>query len=237
VSDRRKLDHEWRWPSSNGGAGYRHVVDRFLASIALVLLSPIILAGAIAIKLDSSGPVLYRQRRFGQDRAIFIIYKFRTMRVMEEGQSIRQATAHDPRITAVGRILRRTGIDEIPQLFNVIRGEMSLVGPRPHALVHDLEFARTIEHYWLRTCVRPGITGWAQIHGHHGEIRSHEDVEVRLAHDLYYIANRSFLLDLKILVRTIPIMIFGLANRCRQEQKKAPENDDRSRARIGVSGS
>jgi lipopolysaccharide/colanic/teichoic acid biosynthesis glycosyltransferase len=183
--------------------------DCLLAALALFLLMPVMLASAFAIRLESRGPALFRQRRFGKGRRIFTIYKFRTMTVMEDGETVLQATTDDPRITCVGRILRRTRMDELPQLINVIQGDMALVGPRPHAIVHDIGFARTVDKYWLRYCVKPGITGWAQIHGYCGEIRSVADISSRLRYDLDYIENWSIWLDLSIMIRTIPAILRG----------------------------
>jgi Undecaprenyl-phosphate glucose phosphotransferase len=181
----------------------KRALDLLLASAALLLLTPMLIATAILIKLDSRGPVFFLQRRFGFNQKPFQIIKFRSMRTCEDGPDIRQATKDDPRVTRVGRWLRRWNVDEVPQLLNVIKGEMSLVGPRPHALTHDREFEQRISSYARRHNVKPGITGWAQIHGLRGETNTDDKMRARVEHDLYYIDNWSVWLDLQILVRTV----------------------------------
>lgn len=177
--------------------------DRVLAAVALLLAAPLMLFIALAIKLDSQGPVLFGQRRYGFNNNEFLVYKFRTMRVDACGaDDTRQATRNDPRVTLVGAFLRRTSLDELPQLFNVLKGDMSLVGPRPHAIAHNEQFATMIDDYLSRHRVKPGITGWAQINGLRGEIDSPRKMQLRVQHDLYYIDNWSLLLDLKILLLT-----------------------------------
>lgn len=183
--------------------------DKILGTILLVAALPIMALVAIAIKLDSRGPVLFRQRRRGLNHKTFEVMKFRTMSVMEDGPSIMQATTNDPRITRVGALLRRTSLDELPQLFNVLRGDMSLVGPRPHALSHDDHWGETMETYFNRHQVKPGITGLAQVSGFRGEATSTEVIEQRVKHDLAYIRSWSLGLDLKILVRTVSAVLFG----------------------------
>ena len=143
------------------------------------------------------------QRRYGFNQQPFRIIKFRTMRALEDGAVIPQTTRDDPRLTRIGRWLRRWNIDEIPQLFNVLIGDMSLVGPRPHALAHDHEYERGISLYARRHNVKPGITGWAQINGYRGEIDNDEKIRKRVEHDLFYIDNWSLWLDLKIMARTL----------------------------------
>jgi lipopolysaccharide/colanic/teichoic acid biosynthesis glycosyltransferase len=181
----------------------KRAVDVLAASAALLLLTPMLVVTAILIKLDSRGPVFFLQRRFGFNQKPFQIIKFRSMRICEDGPVIRQAQKDDPRVTRIGRWLRRLNIDEVPQLFNVIKGDMSLVGPRPHALSHDREFERRISTYACRHNVKPGITGWAQINGLRGETDTDEKMRARVEHDLYYIDNWSVWLDLQILVRTV----------------------------------
>jgi exopolysaccharide biosynthesis polyprenyl glycosylphosphotransferase len=168
----------------------------------MVFLAPVLLAAALAVKLDSPGPVIFRQRRIGINGRPFVIYKFRTMSVVEDGPQIAQARRDDPRVTRVGRLLRPSSIDELPQLFNVLKGEMSLVGPRPHAVSHDDDYGAVIPDYALRRRVRPGITGWAQVNGLRGETTTIEEMEKRVAMDLWYIDNWSLLLDLRIAWRT-----------------------------------
>jgi putative colanic acid biosysnthesis UDP-glucose lipid carrier transferase len=164
---------------------------------------------ALAIKLESPGPVLFRQRRRGRYQTVISIWKFRTMRVMEDGASIRQATRGDNRVTLVGRVLRRTSLDELPQLFNVITGDMSLVGPRPHALAHDEEFSQLLDMYPDRHQMRPGMTGLAQIKGLRGSTAAPGSIEARVAADLAYIHSWSLWLDFKILLQTFYAVVVG----------------------------
>ncbi len=181
----------------------KEAFDRLFALAVLLLLSPLLLALALAIKLDSSGPVLFRQLRIGRDGLPFHVYKFRSMRVHQEhdGQ-LTQATRDDPRITPIGRLMRRTSLDELPQFFNVLCGEMSVVGPRPHALAHHERYLRRLPGYLHRHSMKPGITGWAQIHGYRGETDTDDKMARRLDHDLHYIRHWSFWLDLKIVAWT-----------------------------------
>ncbi|MCR1286060.1 sugar transferase, partial [Escherichia coli] len=146
----------------------KRLLDIVVAATSLALLTPPLILAAIAIKLESKGPVIFQQRRNGFNGKPFVIYKLRSMRVQEDGGSVVQATKEDPRVTRVGRLLRQTSIDELPQLFNVLQGHMSIVGPRPHALVHDYEYGAMIANYAFRHHVKPGITGWAQVHGYRG---------------------------------------------------------------------
>lgn len=192
-----------RMPLSRLELAEKRALDIVFASVALLLLTPLLIAVAVVIKLDSPGPVFFLQRRFGFNQNPFQIIKFRSMRASEDGPVIRQAKKNDPRVTRLGHWLRRWNVDEIPQLFNVIKGEMSLVGPRPHALSHDREYERRISTYARRHNVKPGITGWAQIHGLRGETETDEKMRLRVEHDLYYIDNWSVWLDLQILVRTV----------------------------------
>lgn len=181
----------------------KRAFDILVSATALVSLSPLLVVCALLIRLESEGPVLFWQRRYGFNRETFRIVKFRTMTTMDDGREIKQATAGDKRITRVGRFLRRYNIDELPQLFNVLRGEMSLVGPRPHALAHDQLFERRIALYARRHNVKPGITGWAQVNGLRGEIDSPEKIRLRIEHDLYYIDNWSLLFDVWIMFLTV----------------------------------
>ena len=178
-------------------------VDCVLAAAGLALFSPLFVAVAIMIKLDSPGPVFFRQSRVGFNGRQFRILKFRTMRTLDDGADIRQATRGDARVTRIGRWLRSSSVDEIPQLVNVLLGQMSLVGPRPHAVAHDNQFGDAILHYSLRHRVKPGITGWAQVCGFRGETPTIEMVMKRVEHDLWYIHNWSFWLDAVILARTV----------------------------------
>ena len=181
----------------------KRAFDLIVASFALTLLSPVLLLVALLIRLESRGPALFLQRRYGFNQEPFRILKFRSMTTLEDGRDVTQATAGDPRITRVGRFLRRYNVDELPQLINVLRGDMSLVGPRPHALVHDQLFERKIALYARRHNVKPGITGWAQVNGLRGQIDSPEKIRQRVEHDLYYIDNWSLLFDIWIMVMTL----------------------------------
>ena len=181
--------------------------DLALASAAVLFLLPLMLITAVFIKLDSRGPVLFLQKRNGFNGQPFDIFKFRTMHVLEDGPVVQQATRNDPRVTRLGRWLRRSSIDELPQLFNVIRGDMSLVGPRPHATSHNSEYEKVIANYAFRHHVKPGLTGWAQVNGYRGETRTVDQMERRIEHDLWYINHWSPLLDVKIMLRTIAVAL------------------------------
>ena len=183
----------------------KNIEDRVIASLALVLLSPLMLVTALAIKLDSKGPVFFRQVRHGWDGKEFLIWKFRSMRVEqpEEDGSVKQATRDDPRFTRVGRFIRRTSIDELPQLFNVLAGQMSLVGPRPHAVQHNEQYSKRITAYMARHRIKPGITGLAQIRGYRGETRDISKMKKRIEYDLQYINDWSVWRDLRIMARTL----------------------------------
>lgn len=180
----------------------KRVVDFLGAGLGFLVLLPILSLIALAILVESRGPILFRQRRSGRDGKVFIIYKFRTMHVLEDGTDIVQATRNDGRTTAVGRFLRRSSIDELPQLLNVLKGEMSLVGPRPHAVAHDQYYLQTVPNYKLRFYSKPGITGLAQIKGFRGEVRDIPHMEERIARDLEYIENWSLATDIRILFLT-----------------------------------
>jgi Undecaprenyl-phosphate glucose phosphotransferase len=191
-------------PLSGWSVFAKGIEDRVLATLLLIGFSPILLLVAVAIKLNSKGPVLFRQKRYGFNNNEFAVLKFRTMREdapLDPG--VEQATRSDPRVTMIGKILRRTSLDELPQLINVIRGEMSLVGPRPHAVKHNEEYAVVINEYLSRHRVKPGITGWAQVNGFRGETQTVDLMRQRVQHDLYYIDNWSVLFDLRILVMTL----------------------------------
>jgi Undecaprenyl-phosphate glucose phosphotransferase len=179
-------------------------MDLAISATALVFLFPLLLLIGIVVKLDSRGPAFFKQQRLGFNNNVISVYKFRTMRHETcADPSVPQATRDDPRITRLGRFLRRTSLDELPQLLNVLKGEMSLVGPRPHALEHNEKYAREIDRYLARHRVKPGITGFAQVHGLRGETRDRGKMEMRVEYDLRYIENWSLLLDLKILLQTV----------------------------------
>jgi len=173
------------------------------ASFLLTAALPLFAIIALLIKLDSPGPVLFRQRRHGFNHREFRVIKFRTMSTLDDGSRIEQARRNDDRVTRVGRFLRSTNLDEIPQLINVLAGQMSLVGPRPHALAHDNEYQERIRQYARRHKVKPGITGWAQVNGYRGETRSIDKMLKRVDHDLYYIDHWSLMFDIRILIMTL----------------------------------
>jgi undecaprenyl-phosphate galactose phosphotransferase/putative colanic acid biosynthesis UDP-glucose lipid carrier transferase len=183
-------------------------MDITLATMGLVVLSPLLLLVAAAIRLESPGPALFRQQRVGFNRRAFMIYKFRSMRVMEDGSSVAQAVPGDARVTRLGRFLRASSIDELPQLINVLKGEMSLVGPRPHATIHDQEFESSLADYAFRRHMKPGITGWAQCKGRRGPTPTVEHVRRRVELDLWYVTHWSISLDVYILIRTL-FVVFG----------------------------
>jgi len=182
----------------------KELFDRLFAAAALIALAPVMIAIAIAVKLSSDGPVFFKQRRKGVDGRVFEIYKFRSMRVHQAPAGVvEQAKRGDPRVTRVGAFLRRTSLDELPQFINVLRGEMSVVGPRPHAIEHDNLYQPIVQGYIHRYRIKPGITGWAQVNGFRGETERVEKMEQRVAHDLYYLRNWSFRLDMRIILATI----------------------------------
>jgi Undecaprenyl-phosphate glucose phosphotransferase len=179
----------------------KRFLDIALAAVALVMLAPLLAVVTWLVRSDG-GPAFFRQRRYGYNQETFWIVKFRTMSVMEDGPDVRQAKRDDDRVTPIGRWLRRWNIDELPQLINVIKGDMSLVGPRPHALSHNLEYEKKIRLYARRHNMKPGITGWAQVHGFRGET-DETHMGKRVEYDLYYVENWSLWLDIQILVRTV----------------------------------
>jgi putative colanic acid biosysnthesis UDP-glucose lipid carrier transferase len=181
---------------------WKRVFDVLLASIALLLTSPVLLALTVAIKRSSPGPVLFKQRRYGLNGEEILVYKFRSMTVCEDGPVVAQATRQDSRITPLGEFLRRTSLDELPQIFNVLEGKMSFVGPRPHAVAHNEEYRKLINGYMIRHKVRPGITGWAQVNGLRGETSTLDKMHQRVQYDIDYLKNWSLWLDLKIIVKT-----------------------------------
>lgn len=181
----------------------KRVFDFAGALVGLILFAPLLIVAALAVRFDSPGPILFWQKRNGYNRNPFRICKFRTMTVLEDGLEVQQARRNDQRVTRVGRILRSTSIDELPQLWNVLKGEMSLVGPRPHALVHDHMYSELIGDYSLRHHVKPGITGWAQVNGHRGETRHKDQMRARIELDLWYINKWSIALDMQILFLTM----------------------------------
>ncbi len=193
-------------PISDWNLVFKWLFDKIVALTALILLSPIMAITAIAIKLDSPGPILFRQKRHGFNNELIEIYKFRSMYTdKSDANAAKLATRNDPRVTAVGRFIRKTSIDELPQLFNVLKGDLSIVGPRPHALeakAANQLYYEAVDGYFARHRVKPGITGWAQIHGWRGETDTIDKIMQRVNHDLYYIENWSVFLDLYIVIMT-----------------------------------
>jgi Undecaprenyl-phosphate glucose phosphotransferase len=193
-------------PLSAFDLAFKRMLDVVAAGLGMLFLSPLLLMVSIAIKLDSEGPVFFRQNRHGYNNEVIPVLKFRSMSVVESGETAKtftQAKANDARITRIGRILRRTNIDELPQLFNVLHGEMSIVGPRPHPIALNKMFQERIAPFSRRHNVKPGLTGWAQVNGYRGETDTLEKMQRRVECDLYYIDNWSFMLDLKIILMTI----------------------------------
>jgi Undecaprenyl-phosphate glucose phosphotransferase len=199
-------------PISDWNLVFKWLFDKIVAVIALIVLSPVMVATAIAIKLDSKGPVFFKQKRHGFNNELIEVYKFRSMRTdMADANASKLVTKDDPRVTRVGRFIRKTSIDELPQFFNVLTGQLSVVGPRPHATqakADNLLYYEAVEGYFARHKVKPGITGWAQIHGWRGETDTVDKIMQRVQHDLYYIEKWSILLDLYIVLMT-PVSLFS----------------------------
>ena len=193
------------------GFSVKRVLDVILSLSALIVLLPVFAVIALVVVWDSGEPVFFRQRRIGLHGKVFNIYKFRTMYVLEDGAEIVQAVRGDVRVTRVGHFLRVTSLDELPQLWNVLKGQMSLVGPRPHAVSHDEYYSALIPNYHLRYAVRPGITGWAQINGARGATPKLSDMQTRIDFDIQYVERESLWLYLRILVRT-PLVVLGRRN-------------------------
>lgn len=190
-------------PVSHGLRGIiKHMLDKLFAVVALTGLAPLFVVIAASIKCASPGPVFFKQARLGLNGKKFMVYKFRSMKLHQEHDKVTQATQGDSRITPIGQFLRRTSLDELPQFINVLLGDMSVVGPRPHALQHNEMYEEILDLYMVRHRVKPGITGWAQIHGLRGETDTVDKMEKRVQYDLYYIQNWSFLMDFRILVWT-----------------------------------
>lgn len=193
---------------SGGPAFLKLVMDKVISLIVILAISPLLLTIALIIKFTSDGPIIFKQKRHGWDGSVFEVWKFRSMYIHEvDGKNLKQASKNDPRITPIGRFIRRSSIDELPQLFNVLQGTMSLVGPRPHAVEHNIFYSDKVTAYLSRHRVKPGITGLAQINGYRGETDSIDKMEKRIEYDLEYINNWSPWVDLKILLRT-PLSLF-----------------------------
>ena len=193
----------WETPFFGLNGWVKRIEDLVLASLILLFVSPVMLLVALGVKLSSPGPIIFKQRRYGLDGHEIVIYKFRTMKVCEDGLQVPQATQNDHRVTAFGGFLRRTSLDELPQFINVLQGTMSIVGPRPHAVAHNEYYRRLIPGYMLRHKVRPGLTGWAQVNGWRGETETIEKMEKRVEYDLDYLRRWSLWFDLKIIWLTI----------------------------------
>ncbi len=190
-------------PFSGIAAWAKRLEDIVLSIMILLLISPVLLVVAIGVKLSSSGPVIFKQHRYGLDGSKINVWKFRSMSVMDNGDDIKQAIKDDPRVTPFGVFIRRTSLDELPQFFNVLQGRMSIVGPRPHAVAHNEQYRAIVDRYMLRHKVKPGITGWAQINGYRGETDTLDKMEKRIQFDLEYIQNWSLWMDIKIVVATV----------------------------------
>jgi putative colanic acid biosysnthesis UDP-glucose lipid carrier transferase len=186
----------------------KRLEDIVLSSVILILIAPVLLAIAIGVKLSSPGPAIFRQKRNGLVGEEITVYKFRSMRAMDNGPVVKQATKDDPRITPFGAFLRKTSLDELPQFFNVLQGRMSIVGPRPHAVAHNELYRKLIKAYMVRHKVKPGITGWAQVNGHRGETDTVDKMQARVEYDLEYLRNWSLGFDLQIIARTIKLVFF-----------------------------
>jgi len=189
----------------------KRLSDLIFATLILVLVSPLLVAIAVGVKLSSPGPVLFKQRRYGLDGRKIVVYKFRSMTVAEDGDLVRQATRNDSRITRFGAFLRSTSLDELPQFINVVQGRMSIVGPRPHAVAHNEMYRKLIRGYMIRHKVRPGITGLAQVMGFRGETDTVDKMKARIEFDLQYLRNWSVLLDLQIILKTV-VVVLGKQN-------------------------
>jgi putative colanic acid biosynthesis UDP-glucose lipid carrier transferase len=184
----------------------KRVSDVVLALLIQIMLTPIMLVIAVAIKLTSPGPVIFRQRRYGLYGEEILVYKFRSMTVMEDGGAVVQAKKGDQRVTRIGGFLRRSSLDELPQFINVLQGRMSIVGPRPHAVAHNEQYRKLIKGYMLRHKVKPGITGWAQVNGLRGETETLDKMQARIEYDLDYLRNWSLWLDIWIIARTVLVV-------------------------------
>jgi putative colanic acid biosynthesis UDP-glucose lipid carrier transferase len=181
----------------------KRLADVCLSVAAITITAPLMLAIAVAIRATSPGPILFRQRRYGLDGEEIVVWKFRSMRVQEDGATVTQATRGDARITPIGGFLRRTSLDELPQFFNVLQGRMSVVGPRPHAVAHNETYRKLIKGYMIRHKVKPGITGWAQVNGARGETETVDKMKRRIELDLEYLRHWSLRMDLKIVLMTV----------------------------------
>lgn len=194
-------------PLTGINAVHKRIFDIVTASLILLAIAPLLLIIALLVKATSKGQVIFKQRRYGVDGEEILVYKFRSMRVCEDSQSVVQATRNDSRVTWVGAILRRTSLDELPQFFNVLQGTMSIVGPRPHAVAHNEYYRKLIHGYMWRHKVKPGITGWAQINGYRGETDTIDKMEGRVIYDIAYLKKWSLWMDITIIFKTLRLVI------------------------------
>jgi putative colanic acid biosynthesis UDP-glucose lipid carrier transferase len=193
-------------PCSVATSRRKRAFDFIMSLGALIFFLPLLLTIAALVRIETPGPALFRQRRTGLNGEIFTVFKFRTMTVAEDGDSVRQATRDDARVTGLGSVLRKFSLDELPQILNVLRGEMSLIGPRPHAVAHDESWGQQVPDYSLRFRARPGLTGYAAVCGFRGEVKEFQAIADRIRSDNEYIETWSFTLDMKILWRTLPLV-------------------------------
>lgn len=194
-------------PFSGFNGFIKGMSDLILASLILIIVSPLMLLLAVGVKLSSPGPVIFKQRRCGLDGTEIIVYKFRSMRVLEDGDVVVQAKSNDSRVTRFGKLIRKTSLDELPQFINVLQGRMSIVGPRPHAISHNEMYRKVIKGYMVRHKVKPGITGWAQVNGYRGETETVESMKARIDYDIAYLKKWSLSLDIRIILKTV-LLIF-----------------------------
>lgn len=184
----------------------KRLCDIILSTVILAVTFPVFMVISILVKITSKGPVIFKQKRYGLEGKEITVYKFRTMKVMEDGEKVEQARKNDTRLTRIGGFLRKTSLDELPQFINVLQGRMSIVGPHPHAIAHNEEYRKVINGYMIRHKVLPGITGWAQVNGYRGETETVDKMVARIQHDIDYIRNWSIALDLKIIVKTLLVV-------------------------------
>jgi putative colanic acid biosynthesis UDP-glucose lipid carrier transferase len=194
-------------PFSGFNGFIKGLSDLILASLILIIVSPLLIILAIGVKLSSPGPIIFKQRRCGLDGTEIIVYKFRSMKVAEEGDVVIQAKLNDKRVTPFGKFIRKTSLDELPQFINVLQGKMSIVGPRPHAISHNEIYRKVIKGYMVRHKVKPGITGWAQVNGYRGETETVASMKARIDYDIAYLKKWSLSLDIKIILKTV-VLVF-----------------------------
>ncbi|MFH4619245.1 undecaprenyl-phosphate glucose phosphotransferase [Vibrio furnissii] len=190
-------------PFDGMGKVIKRIEDIMIGSMIALLISPVLIAVAVGVKLSSPGPVLFKQDRYGLGGKKIKVWKFRSMKVMENDAVVTQATKNDPRVTKFGAFIRRTSLDELPQFLNVLQGSMSIVGPRPHAVAHNEQYRKIVDNYMIRHKIKPGITGWAQINGYRGETETVDKMEKRVRYDIQYMQNWSLWLDIKIIFLTV----------------------------------